>query len=217
MPVRRILFAAAVLILLPQASAGAAVLIEARKHGEPFRMVIDNDRQRALITTARGESLVDLRQGELYLRGPSGVARKMRIAAPAALAGTAYRVEPWGPGPVMSGHATVYHVISHGEEICAEMLVSGWMKPFVVPVVQALDLLEDLSGTPRGGGCERIPFAIYAAEGWPMIAGKLDHLTFETRSIDFEYEPDARELAIPAHYQDGRPDRTILEAFAPKP
>ena len=131
MPVRRILLAAALLLLLPQASAGAAVLIEARKHGEPFRMVVDNEQQRALIATARGESLVDLRRGELYLRGPRGVARKMRLASPAALAGVAYRVEPWGPGPVMSGHATVYHVISHGEEICAEMLVSGWMTPFV--------------------------------------------------------------------------------------
>jgi len=214
---RRMLLAAALLCILPQARAGAAILIEARKHGEPFRMVIDNAQQRALITTARGESLVDLEQGEIYVRGTAGVARKMPIRSPAALAGMAYRVEPWGPGPVISGYATVYHVISHGEEICAEMLVSGWMKPFVAPVVQALDLLEDLSGTPRGRGCERIPFAVYAAQGWPIMAGKIDHLTFETTSIAFDYQPRERELAIPAHYEDGRPDRIVLEAFAPKP
>ena len=51
------------------------------------------------------------------------------------------------------------------------MLVSGWMKPFVAPVVQALDQLEALSGTPRGRGCERIPFSVYAAaragRSWP--------------------------------------------------
>jgi hypothetical protein len=214
---RRMLFAAALLCILPQASAGAAILIEAKKYGEPFRMVIDNAQQRALISTARGESLVDLRRGEVYVRGATGVARKMRIQSPAALAGMAYRVEPWGPGPVIAGQATVYHVISHGEEICAEMLVSGWMKPFVAPVVQGLDLLEDLSGTPRGHGCERIPFAVYAAQGWPIMAGKIDHLTFETKNVDFDYQPRERELAIPAHYEDGRPDRIVLEAFAPKP
>jgi hypothetical protein len=217
MPIRRMLFAAALLSILPQASAGAAILIEARKHGEAFRMVIDNAQQRALITTARGESLLDLRQGEIYVRGPGGVARKMPIQPPAQLAGTGYRVEPWGPGPVISGHSTVYHVISHGEDICAEMLVSGWMKPFMAPVVQALDLLEDLSGTPRGRGCERIPFAVYAAQGWPIMAGKIDHLTFETRNVEFAYQPRERELALPAHYENGRPDRIVLEAFAPKP
>jgi hypothetical protein len=118
---------------------------------------------------------------------------------------------------VISGHSTVYHVITHGEDICAEMLVSGWMKPFVAPVVQALDLLEDLSGTPRGRGCERIPFAVYAAQGWPILAGKIDHLTFETRNVEFDYRPRERELALPAHYENGRPDRVVLEAFAPRP
>ena len=48
--------------------AGAAILIEARKHGEAFRMVIDNDQQRALIATARGESLIDLGNGGLQRR-----------------------------------------------------------------------------------------------------------------------------------------------------
>jgi len=217
MPFRRMLLAALVASALPQASAQAAVLIEATKHGEPFRMVVDNQRQRALITTARGESLVDLARGELYLRGAGAIAHKMRIETPAALGATAYRVEPWGPGPVMAGHATVYHVISHGEEICAEMLVSGWMTPFLRPLVHALDLLEDLSGTPRGYGCGRIPFAIYAAAGWPIIAGKLDHLVFETHALRFDYRPPERELALPVHYETGHPDQVVLEAFAPKP
>jgi hypothetical protein len=212
------LLAAILVSLLPQAAAHAAVLIEATKHGEPFRMVVDHERQRALITTGRGESLIDLARGELYLRGPGAIAHKMRIETPAALGrAAAYRVEPWGPGPVMAGHATVYHVISHGEEICAEMLVSGWMTPFLRPLVETLDLLEELSGTPRGYGCGRIPFAIYAAAGWPIIAGKLDHLVFETHELRFDYQPPARELALPVHYETSRPDQVVLEAFAPKP
>jgi hypothetical protein len=117
----------------------------------------------------------------------------------------------------MSGHATVYHVISHGEQICAEMLVSTWMTPYVRPVVQALDLLEELSGTPRGSGCGHIPFAVYAAAGWPILAGKLNHLTFQTDTLDFEYEPQQRELALPAHFEPGRPDQVVLQAFAPRP
>jgi hypothetical protein len=41
MLVRRMLVAAAVLIVLPQLSATAAILIEARKQGQPFRIVLD--------------------------------------------------------------------------------------------------------------------------------------------------------------------------------
>ncbi len=217
MPVRRMLLAAAALSILPQFSAEAAILIEARKAGEPFRMVVDNQRQRALVSTARGQSLIDLAAGEIYVRGPGGVARQVAIGqAPRPMSGL-YRVEPWGPGPVVAGQSTVYHVISYGDQICAEMLVSGWMKPFVAPVVQALDRLEDLSGAPRGRGCERIPFAVYAAQGWPIMAGKIDHLTFETESVRFDYQPAARELALPVHYESKRPDQVVLQAFAPKP
>ncbi len=217
MSVRRMLFAAALLSILPRLSAEAAILIEAHKYGEPFRMVIDSERQRALISTARGDSLVDLQQGQIYVRGPGGVARRVPIGPAPLPVSRLYRVEPWGPGPVVAGQSTVYHVITYGDQICAEMLVSGWMKPFVAPVAQALDLLEDLSGTPRGHGCERIPFSVYAAQGWPIMAGKIDHLTFETRSVRFDYQPPARELALPVHYETTRPDQTVLQAFAPKP
>ena len=30
-------------------------------------------------------------------------------------------VTPWGPGPGIAGHATVYHVITYHDEICAEV------------------------------------------------------------------------------------------------
>ena len=56
MPVHRMLLAAAVLSLLPQLSPAAAILIEARKDGERFRMVVDNEQQRALISTARARA-----------------------------------------------------------------------------------------------------------------------------------------------------------------
>ncbi|HEX3210459.1 MAG TPA: hypothetical protein VHQ91_13820, partial [Geminicoccaceae bacterium] len=60
MLVRRMLVAAAVLSVLPQLSATAAILIEARKQDRPFRIVLDNGQQRALVNMAQGESLIDL-------------------------------------------------------------------------------------------------------------------------------------------------------------
>jgi hypothetical protein len=99
---------------------------------------------------------------------------------------------------VIAGHATVYHVITYGDEICAEMLVSGWMRPFIAPLVQALDELEGMPPPAQGAGCAQIPFSVYAAAGWPMLAGKIDHLTFETEAIRFDYQPSPGELATAA-------------------
>ena len=105
----------------------AAVLIEARKQRDALRMVIDVEQQRALIATPRGQSVIDLAHNRIYVGGAAG-SRQIPIRPDGAAAVGAYRVTPWGPGPVVAGHATVYHVITYHEEICAEMLVSGWMR-----------------------------------------------------------------------------------------
>jgi hypothetical protein len=190
----RLLSLAVLLALAPSTLAEAAILIEARKQNEPLRMVIDAEQQRALIATSRGRSLIDLEHGRIYVPGAPGNTRQIPIASGEHVP-SAYRVTPWGPGPVVAGHATVYHVITYRDEICAEMLVSGWMGPFVAPLVQALDALEGVPAPAHGGGCARIPFAVYAAAGWPMLACKIDHLTFETSAIRFDYEPHPGELA----------------------
>jgi hypothetical protein len=194
MPSRRLLWLAALLILAPSAMAEAAILIDARKQGDVLRLVIDADQRRALIVTPRGQSVVDLERDRIYVRQDAGGSRQILIERGAASLG-AYRVTPWGPGPVIAGHATVYHVITYRDEICAEMLVSGWMQPFMAPVVQALDVLDGVPAPAQGGGCGRIPFAVYGVAGWPMLAGKIDHLTFETKSIRFDYAPQRAELS----------------------
>jgi hypothetical protein len=194
MPSRRLLSLAALLILAPPAMADAAILIDARKQGDALRVVIDGERQRALIVTPRGRSVVDLERDRIYVRHGAGAGRQIAIEHGGASLG-AYSVTPWGPGPVIAGHATVYHVITYRDEICAEMLVSGWMQPFMAPVVQALDLLDGMPAPAQGGGCGRIPFAVYGAAGWPMLAGKIDHLTFETRAVRFDYAPQPGELS----------------------
>jgi hypothetical protein len=189
----RLLSLAALLIFVPSTLAEAAILIEARRGRESLRMVIDAGQQRAMIATARGRSVIDLESGRIHAQGSGGAVRDLPVARGDMLG--AYRVTPWGPGPVIAGHATVYHVITHGDQICAEMLVSSWMEPFMAPVVQALDALDGMAGPAAAGGCARIPFSVYAAAGWPMLAGKIDHLTFETRAIRFDYEPTLGELS----------------------
>ena len=194
MPSRWLPSLAALLILMPSTMADAAILIEARKQHDSVRMVIDAEQQRALIATPRGQSIIDLERNRIHVGGAAG-AREMPIQRGSAAALGGYRVTPWGPGPVIAGHATVYHVITYYEEICAEMLVSGWMQPFLAPVVQALDMLDGMPAPAQASGCSRIPFAVYAAAGWPMLAGKIDHLTFETTAIRFDYAPLPGELA----------------------
>ena len=194
MPSRWLLSFAALLLLTSSRMADAAILIEAQKQHESLRMVIDAEQGRALISTARRQSVIDLASKRLHVRGVAG-SRQLPIESGGAPALGGYRVTPWGPGPVIAGHATVYHVITYYEEICAEVLVSGWMQPFMAPVVQALDLLEGMPAPAQASGCARIPFAVYAVAGWPMLAGKIDHLTFETTAVRFDYAPRPGELA----------------------
>jgi hypothetical protein len=191
---RWLLSLAALLILVSATAVDAAILIEARRQGDPLRLVIDVEQQRALIVTSRGQSVVDLARQRIYVRGAAG-AGQIPIERGGVASLGSYRVTPWGPGPVIADHATVYHVVTYEEEICAEMLVSGWMQPFMAPVVQALDLLDGVPAPAQSRGCSRIPFAVYAAAGWPMLAGKIDRLTFETKAIRFDYDPLPGELS----------------------
>jgi hypothetical protein len=104
---------AVLLMLASSTMAEAAILIEARKQQDTLRMVIDAEQQRALIVTPRGQSVVDLESHRIYLRGAAGGARQVPIAPSEGNALGGYRVSPWGPGPVIAGHATVYHVITY--------------------------------------------------------------------------------------------------------
>lgn len=94
---RWLLSLAALLILAPSAAADAAILIEARQQGDALRVVIDAERQRALIVTPRGQSVVDLERDRIYVRQGAGGGRQIPIERGGASLG-AYRVTPWGPG-----------------------------------------------------------------------------------------------------------------------
>ena len=96
------------------------------------------------------------------------------------------------------GQASTYQVLFAGERICAEMMLSAWMRPFVDPAVRAIALIQQLRRARQDDPCTAIPLTTYAAAGWPLLAGKSDRPTLVTRAIAFDYAPPPEELTPPA-------------------
>jgi hypothetical protein len=146
-------------------------------------------------------ALFDLAGDSVYVSA-GGTPRRVHARFRPGYADTPYRVELFGAGPVLAGFVTRYHVLFIGEQICAELMAASWMTPFVDPAIRALGILEALQPTPADP-CASVPLTTYAAAGWPLIAGKIDHPTLETTSIAFDYQPKDGELALPAAFEEG--------------
>lgn len=199
-------------LLLP-GSGQAAVLIEAKIQGAPVRLVADRATNRVLLQAGTMRALFDLRGGSVYV-GEGGAVRRVHVRyRPGHEAPPPFRIERFGPGPLLVGFVTTYHVLFVGEQVCAELMTAGWTTPFVDPAIRALAMLDALApGT--ADPCQRIPFTTYAATGWPLIAGKIDHPTIETTRIAFDYQPQQGELAPPASFQEGDVAHLIAVAKA---
>lgn len=179
----------------------AAALVEMSIRGMPVRLVADRSADRALLSAGDMRALFDLAGGSVYVSA-AGSARRVHARFRPGYEDTPYRVELFGAGPVIAGYVTRYHVLFIGEQICAELMAAPWMTPFVDPAVRALGILQALQ--PAGGdACETIPFVTYAAVGWPLIAGKIDHPTLETTRIAFDYQPQPGELDPPTSFGEG--------------
>jgi len=199
--------AAAIVSILFAPPAAAAMLAEGEMDGQALRLVVDREAGRALVSVGGRRSLVDLQAGHVYLsEGVGGMQRVHARYRPGYGEGPDYEIAPWGPGPMIAGHASFYHVVTLDGQICAEVLISGWMKPFIEPAAQALSILEQLHRPRIEEPCARIPFATYAAAGWPLMAGKIDHPIFTTSSIRFDYQPAGDELALPTQFEDVGPE-----------
>ena len=183
------------------ASGQAAALIEAKINGTPVRLVADRASDRVLLVAGATRALFDLAGGSVYLSEGS-VPRRIHARYRPGYGELPYRIERFGPGPVIGGYGTTYHVLFIDEQVCAELMTVGWMTPFVDPAIRALAMLEALQ-EDGADPCEKIPFTTYAATGWPLIAGKIDHPTIETAKIAFDYEPQQGELVPPAAFQPG--------------
>jgi hypothetical protein len=194
------LFALCLLAALPT-SAQAAALIEARINGTPVRLVADRTIDRVLLVAGATRALFDLAGGSVYL-SEGGAPRRIHARYRPGYGELPYRIERFGPGPVIGNYVTTYHVLFIDEQVCAELMTVAWMTPFVDPAIRALALLEAVR-QDADDPCQKIPFTTYAATGWPLIAGKIDHPTLETTKIAFDYEPSQGELVPPASFAEG--------------
>ncbi len=154
-----------------------------------MRLVADRTTNRVLLEAGETRALFDLAGGSVYL-GEDGAVRRIHARYRPGYEELPYRIERFGPGPVIAGYVTTYHVLFVDEQVCAELMTVGWATPFVDPAIRALAMLEALEPAPDDP-CQRIPFTTYAATGWPLIAGKIDHPTIETLKIAFDYRPQA--------------------------
>jgi hypothetical protein len=217
------LLRAALLVLafsaaLPGGPARAAMLVEASNEGRPVRLVVDRGQERVLLSNGSGRALVDLKRGMIFVDGADGIARGAHARfRPGHDEPPPYRIEPFGPGPILAGQLSHYHVLFAGEQVCAELMLNGWMQPFLEPAARALAVLDQIKGVRRENPCGAIPFAAYAAAGWPLMAGKIDHPTFATTAVRFDYLPAPGELEAPERFEEVGLDELaklpVLERF----
>ena len=192
----------AVLHLMP-GGVRAATLIEMSAGTRPVRLVIDRPQQRVLIESADRYTWFDLNGGFVYHREGAGPTQRAHARyRPGHDEPPPYRVERFGPGPVVAGQASTYEVLFAQDRICAEMMQSAWMLPFLDPAIRAIALMQEPPGAAPADACVEIPFATYAAGGWPLIAGKSDRATLVTRTIAFDYVATLEELTPPAAFAD---------------
>jgi hypothetical protein len=183
---------------LPLAAARGAVLIEMTVGAEPLRVVIDRPGQRVLFAAGNRRTWFDLGGGMVYHREGDAPARRAHARyRPGHDEPPPYRIERFGPGPIVAGQVSAYHVVFLADRICAEMVLSEWMRPFVDPAIRAMALIQQLRGIRHDDPCTDIPLATYAAPGWPLLAGKSDRPTLATSSIAFDSAATPEELTPP--------------------
>jgi hypothetical protein len=185
-------------LVLMTGSAQSATLIEMRAGGEPLRLVVDRPQQRVLIANADRRTWFDLDGGLVYHREGADPAQRAHARyRPGHDEPPPYRIERFGPGPIVAGQASTYEVLFLEDRICAETMLSEWMLPFLDPAIRAIASMQQTLGTAPADPCAGIPFATYAAGGWPLIAGKSDRPTLVTKSVAFDYAAAPEELMPP--------------------
>jgi hypothetical protein len=184
-------------------AAAGATLIEMSAGARPLRLVVDRPQQRVLIESADRQTWVDLNGGFIYHRaGDAPAARAHARYRPGHQEPPPYRIERFGPGPIVAGQASTYEVLFADDRICAEAMRSSWVLPFLDPAIRAIGLIQQTLDGGAADPCGGIPFATYAAGGWPLLAGKADRPTLVTNAIAFDYAASPAELTPPAAFVD---------------
>lgn len=207
MPTVSSLLAAVITLVLATSSAGlttseaaGALLIEGVFSGKALRIVVDEEAGEAEVTLDGKRHFLDLDTGEAHRIEADGTVHLAELSAKKSAPQP--EIQPWGPGPSIAGHASVYHVMRLNDEICGELLISTWMKPFIDPAVEVLSMLERIKGeggitsTGLEGPCGDMPFSSYTMAGWPLMAGGIERPIFKTEAISFSYSPSDDELSM---------------------
>ena len=137
--------------------------------------------------------LVDLGAGDVYRLDATPQQRLRAAAMPdPAPAPPGFALEQWSEGPLVAGNGSTYHVVIIDERICAEVLASPWMGPFTAPLVRAIELLQRIAPqlAPRPHEpCGKVGFAIYAGDGFPLMAAFKGEPLFEVTLLRFDHRP----------------------------
>lgn len=173
--------------------ARAGMLVEALFNGKPVRVETGTDRNLVLVSTGTTRHLVDVQRQHVYaLNGAAGQPIRAALLDDGARM-LPYSLKKWSAGPQVAGHASTYHVLQVGERICGEVLASDWMTPFIEPITRSLELMQRVEPALRPidrAECGAIPFAVYARNGWPLMAGWVDDAAFLTQTVRFDHYPD---------------------------
>lgn len=171
--------------------ARAGMLVEGLFNGLPIRAETGSDRNLVLVSVKGTQHLVDVQRQQVF---PMNGGQMIRAGlADDGSTMLPYSLRQWSPGPQVAGHASTYNVLQVGERICGEVLVSGWMTPFIEPVIRSLELMQRVApglAPEDRAECGAIPFAVYARNGWPLMAGWVDEAAFLTETIRFDHYPD---------------------------
>lgn len=163
------------------APAEAGILVEGRMEGQAVRVELGT------VVTDKAVVTVD------------GDRRVVSLSGAAPAAAEPYRLTRWSNGPPVAGYGSSYNVLTLDEAICGEVLAAPWMEAFLAPAVRALALAQVSDprlAAKKREGCGAIPFATYAYNGFPLMAGWRDAPVFVTERIRFDH-PTPAELQPP--------------------
>jgi len=183
-------------MVLQGSAAMAGILVTGSYEGLPVTAEVGDDKTRVLVTVAGEARLVDIATGRLGMpAGPDALPRQ-----PEPAWNPDFRVEELGGGTMIAGQFGSYHLVTEGSRICGEILVSGWMRPFMDPIARALALVarDDSRLAPRPRhGCASMPFALLAEKGWPLLASGRDAVIWQMETVRFDHQPAWQAPAKP--------------------
>ena len=186
------LVAVTLVLLIVGQQASAGILWKTTIRGEKLQFELGENPDRVLVATGDERFLVDLKRSAIYQRSGQNWQKLELAPASNQVLRHPIHMRRWGPGPVIAGHRTTFHILQLDELICAEVLVSIWMRSFLEPFAKSLTLLQrilpNLSPSTDDSQCGALPLEIILRKGWPLMIGRLNGIMLKTEKLDFDHQ-----------------------------